>query len=204
MKRVDGFKVGIAWQGNPDHLRDEQRSAPLAAFEPLAKVPGVRLVSLQQGVGRKQLPELAGPLGVLDFADQVEDFADTAAIVSNLDMVISVDTSVAHLAGAMGLPVWVAIQFLPDGGGCWSARIAPGIPPCGFSASAPGRLGRRLRAHGRSSTTAREWPRVNAVKPIKLAGILRDAGLLLDRFRRPEPLAGLFGPRNRSARAASR
>ncbi len=114
LEQVDGFKVGIAWQGNPDHLRDQQRSAPLVAFEPLAKIPGVRLVSLQQGIGRAQLPELAGPMGVLDLSDRVEDFADTAALVSNLDLVISVDTSVAHLAGAMGVPVWVAIQLLPE------------------------------------------------------------------------------------------
>ncbi len=71
-------------------------------------------MSLQKGTGREQLQALAGRLQVLDLADEIEDFADTAALMSNLDMVISVDTSVAHLAGAMGIPVWVAIQFLPE------------------------------------------------------------------------------------------
>ncbi len=114
LRAVEGFKIGIAWQGNPDHNRDRQRSAKLAAFEPLARVPGVRLVSLQKGKGREQLAEHADRLGVLDLSDQVEDYADTAAIVSHLDLVIAVDTSVVHLAGAMGMPVWVALPFLPE------------------------------------------------------------------------------------------
>ena len=111
---IGGFKVGIAWQGNPDHRRDRQRSAPLLTFAPLAKVPGVRLVSLQKGTAREQLRELADCLQVLDLTDEMKDFADTAALLSNLDLVIAVDTAVAHLAGAMGIPVWVAIPFLPE------------------------------------------------------------------------------------------
>ena len=107
---VEGFKVGIAWQGNPDHTRDRRRSVPLRAFAPLAGVPGVRLVSLQKGPGREQLPDL----GVLDLANHLEDFADTATLMSNLDLVITVDTAVAHLAGAVGIPVWVALPLDPD------------------------------------------------------------------------------------------
>ena len=67
---VEGLKVGIAWQGNPEHTRDRRRSVPLLAFAPLAGVPGVRLVSLQKGPGREQLPDLADRLGVLDMADR--------------------------------------------------------------------------------------------------------------------------------------
>ena len=78
LRCVVGFKVGIAWQGNPDHKRDRGRSVPLQAFEPLSAIPGVRLVSLQKGPGREQLPELADRLGVLDLTDRLEDFADTA------------------------------------------------------------------------------------------------------------------------------
>ena len=111
---VRGFRVGIAWQGNPEHKRDRRRSVPLLAFAPLAGVPGVRLVSLQKGPGCEQLPDLANRLGVLDLADQIEDFADTAAVMSNLDLVITVDTAVAHLAGALDIPVWVALPFVPD------------------------------------------------------------------------------------------
>ncbi len=111
---VADFKVGIAWQGNPGHKRDRQRSVPLAAFAPLAEAPGVRLVSLQKGPGHEQLTELAERLRVLDLTDELEDFADTAALLSNLDLVITVDTAVAHLAGAMGIPVWVALPIVPD------------------------------------------------------------------------------------------
>ncbi len=111
---VEGFKVGIAWQGNPEHTRDRRRSVRLLAFAPLAGLPGVRLVSLQKGKGREQLPELANRLGVLDLTDRLNDFTDTAALLSQLDLVITVDTAVAHLAGALGVPVWVALAFDPD------------------------------------------------------------------------------------------
>lgn len=111
---VRELKVGIAWQGNPEHQLDRRRSVPLLAFAPLADVPGVRLVSLQKGPGREQLSDLADRLGVLDVADRLVDFADTAAVISNLDLVITVDTAVAHLAGALGIPVWVALPLIPD------------------------------------------------------------------------------------------
>ena len=87
---------------------------PLRTFAPLAGISGVRLVSLQKGPGREQLSELADRMEVLDLADELVDFADTAALMSNLDLVITVDTAVAHLAGAMGLPVWVVLPLFPD------------------------------------------------------------------------------------------
>ena len=114
LRGVEGFKVGIAWQGNPEHTRDRRRSVPLHAFAPLACVPGVRLVSLQKGPGREQLPDLAYRLGLLDMTDRLKDFADTAALISHLDLVITVDTAVAHLAGALGIPVWLALPLTPD------------------------------------------------------------------------------------------
>jgi hypothetical protein len=111
---VEGFKVGIAWQGNQQHPLDQRRSVPLRTFAPLAGIPGVQLVSLQKGPGREQLIELADRMEVLDLADELVDFADTAALMSNLDLVITVDTAVTHLAGAMGLPVWVVLPSFPD------------------------------------------------------------------------------------------
>ena len=111
---IEGFKVGIAWQGNQQHALDQRRSVPLRTFAPLAGISGVRLVSLQKGPGREQLSELADRMEVLDLADELVDFADTAALMSNLDLVITVDTAVAHLAGAMGLPVWVVLPLFPD------------------------------------------------------------------------------------------
>ena len=71
-------------------------------------------MSLQKGAGREQLPELADRLHLLDLADELEDFADTAALLSNLDLVITVDTAVAHLAGALGITVWLALPIVPD------------------------------------------------------------------------------------------
>jgi Flp pilus assembly protein TadD len=110
----DGFKVGIAWQGNPQHLKDRHRSFPLDQFEPLARLDGVRLVSLQTGYGTEQLANVADRLRVIDLGSRFEDVMDSAAVLSSVDLVITPDTSVAHLAGALGVPVWVALPFAPD------------------------------------------------------------------------------------------
>ncbi len=110
----DGFKIGIAWQGNPDHKKDRHRSFRLDRFEALARMPGVRLFSLQVGSGNKQLDAVSDRFGVTDLGSRVDDFMDTAALVQHLDLVITPDTSLAHLAGALGLPVWVAIPFASD------------------------------------------------------------------------------------------
>jgi len=115
---VSGFKVGICWQGDPGHKNDRRRSVPLAQFAPLAKVPGLRLVNLQKGSGSEQWTALAGHWPVVDLPGQAEEpsqaWVDTAALVCALDLVITVDTAVAHLAGALGVPVWVALPFSPD------------------------------------------------------------------------------------------
>jgi tetratricopeptide (TPR) repeat protein len=122
------FKVGIAWQGSPTHLWDRQRSIPLEKFATLAQVPGVRLISLQHGHGREQAKAVADRFAVLDCCDREDsgpDFADTAAVVKNLDLVITCDTSLAHLAGALGVPVWVALSHAPD----WRWQLNRGDSP---------------------------------------------------------------------------
>jgi Tfp pilus assembly protein PilF len=110
----DGFRIGIAWQGNPDHKKDRHRSFPLLKFEPLARVPGTRLFSLQQGHGMEQLAAAADHLVLRDLGPELQDFEDTAAVIRNLDLIVAPDTSLAHLAGALGTPVWVALPFAPD------------------------------------------------------------------------------------------
>ncbi|MGN6727344.1 MAG: tetratricopeptide repeat protein [Tepidisphaeraceae bacterium] len=117
LAKMPGLKVGIVWQGNPEHKGDKNRSIPLTTFEPLAKVPGVTLVSLQKNFGVEQIAGLQGRFSLTDFggiSENCDGFIRTAAIIASLDLVISADTSVAHLAGAMGVPVWVALQTSPD------------------------------------------------------------------------------------------
>jgi hypothetical protein len=108
------FRVGIGWQGSPLHPADRRRSVPVSFFRPLAAVPGVRLYSLQKGTGAEQLGGPHGRFPAEDLSPRLADFADTAAVMKNLDLVITVDTALAHLAGALGLPVWVALPFAPD------------------------------------------------------------------------------------------
>jgi tetratricopeptide (TPR) repeat protein len=114
---VKGLKVGIAWQGNPQYRGDRQRSIALAQFAGLAKIPGVTLVSLQKGHGAEQAAALKDEVPVLDlgsFDDEAGAFMDTAAIMKNLDLVICSDSAIVHLAGALGVPVWLALPFNPD------------------------------------------------------------------------------------------
>jgi tetratricopeptide (TPR) repeat protein len=107
-----GFKVGLVWQGNPRHLRDRMRSIPLPTLAPpLANVDGVRLFSLQKHHGRDQT---TGVPQVQDLDAELTTFEETAAAISALDLVISVDTSVAHLAGALGRPVWTLLGLATD------------------------------------------------------------------------------------------
>jgi tetratricopeptide (TPR) repeat protein len=120
-----GLRVGLCWAGGarPDqpiaHAIDKRRSLPLEAFGPLAAIPGVTLYSLQKGPPAAQLLEVQargwpGP-PIVDLTGELKDFADTAALVANLDLVISCDTSTAHLAGGLGAPVWILNRF----DACW-------------------------------------------------------------------------------------
>ncbi len=112
------FKIGVAWQGNPKFGHDKLRSIPVARFEPLAALPGVRLFSLQKGFGSEQLREVGDRVPVVDWTTNVDEgpgaFMDTAALMQNLDLVITSDTAVAHLAGALAVPVWLALPFAAD------------------------------------------------------------------------------------------
>lgn len=107
-----GLRVGLVWAGNPNHTNDQNRSIPLRELAPLWQVEGVHFYSLQMGAGVAQLTEAAGPL--IDLTAGVEDFADTAARLMNLDLLIAVDTSVAHMAGALGRPTWMMVPYVPD------------------------------------------------------------------------------------------
>ena len=110
-----GFRIGINWQGFRGRFEDKGRSLPLSAFAPLAAVPGVRLISLQKGDGQDQIAAAGFVVETLDGLDDGPDaFLDTAAVMAGLDLIVTSDTSIAHLAGALGRPVWVALRRVPD------------------------------------------------------------------------------------------
>ena len=111
-ERNGNSRAGIVWAGNPMHPNDRRRSIPLDAFEPLAKISGVEWYSLQYGP-RASDPAPPG-FELRRFGEAMADMSDTAAIVAQLDLVITIDTGVAHLAGAMGVPVWLLLPWRPD------------------------------------------------------------------------------------------
>jgi hypothetical protein len=111
---LDNLRVGIAWAGNPHHKGDATRSMPLEALAPLTNIPGISLISLQKGAGTEQLAPLKDRLPLEDAASAHADMLETAALVRTLDLVLSVDTSIAHLAGAMAKPVWIMLPWVAD------------------------------------------------------------------------------------------
>jgi hypothetical protein len=126
-----GFRIGIAWQGKSGWSTDKGRSIPLAAFAPLASVPGVRLVSLQKHEGTEQLSGLPQGMApdVLAGLDEGPDaFIDTAAVMANMDLVVTSDTAIAHLAGALGKRVWLALKKVPDWRWMMTRQDSPWYP----------------------------------------------------------------------------
>ncbi len=118
LDQYPGRKIGVCWQGNPQHKEDAKRSLNMGSLTPWTQVAGVRLVSLQVGDGEVRYAEKAKSLGMLDpglLADeQGETFRELAALMSELDLVISVDTALVHLAGALGVTTWVCLAHVPD------------------------------------------------------------------------------------------
>lgn len=110
-----GLKVGLIWAGNPEFKADRLRSPGLKAFRSLCDLPGITLFALQKGAGRDDLKDADWlPPHFVDLNEQIEDFADTAAIMMNLDLIITSCTGPAHLAGALGRQTWTVIPFSPD------------------------------------------------------------------------------------------
>lgn len=127
----DYFKVGIVWAGNPQHPNDAIRSCRLNRFRAIHDLPGVKLFSLQKDKRHRQyrystesvdLTEKCEDMKIVDMADQMNTFEDTAAILKSLDLVVSVDTSVVHLAGAIGTPCWAMIPYNTD----WRWKLTGG------------------------------------------------------------------------------
>jgi hypothetical protein len=115
--RLDGLaprgmrRVGLVWAGRPTHKNDRRRSTTLDALAPLFDAPGTAFVVLQKGPAQRQVGRYRGPAPLIHLSTEIETFADTMAAIEALDLVLTVDTSVAHLAGAMGRPVWVMLPW---------------------------------------------------------------------------------------------
>lgn len=107
-------RIGIVWSGRPTHTNDDNRSTPLATFAPLAELAGVTLVSLQKGATQAQIGSYWGRAPLVNLGPEIQDYGDTMAIIENLELVVTVDTSVGHLTGAMGKPVWIMLPYAPD------------------------------------------------------------------------------------------
>lgn len=117
IKALAGYKVGLCWQGSKTFIGDKHRSIPLKHFAPLGRVDGVHLISLQKGFGEEQIAENRGLIAITQLEgldDEGGAMMDTAAVMQHLDLVITSDTAIAHLAGCMGIPVWVALSTAAD------------------------------------------------------------------------------------------
>lgn len=132
LSRFREFKVGIAWQGSAKYAGDCFRSIALAEFAPLAQLPGVRLISLQKGFGSEQIAKVADRFFVNDLGSSLDKqrgaFVDTAAAMTAVDLVITSDTAAAHLAGAIGVPVWLALDATPEWRWLLERRDSPWYP----------------------------------------------------------------------------
>jgi tetratricopeptide (TPR) repeat protein len=113
LKSFPGQRIGLVWGGSPNHVNDHNRSCPLKTLQPLFQIPGLRWFSLQKGKSVEQLSSV--PSGTLiDLSPDLKSYSDTAAALQAIDLLITVDTSVAHLAGALNRPVWVLLPYAPD------------------------------------------------------------------------------------------
>jgi tetratricopeptide (TPR) repeat protein/glycosyltransferase involved in cell wall biosynthesis len=113
IEMMDGFRVGISWAGSPIHKNDKNRSCSLSLFYQLTQIKGVVLFSIQKGPACDDIRK-SDRMPVVDLCDLIDDFSDTATAIFHMDLIISVDTATAHLAGAMGIPTWIIIPYEPD------------------------------------------------------------------------------------------
>jgi hypothetical protein len=118
--RLDGLvpkgfrRIGVIWAGRPTHNNDRNRTALLADLAPIGNVPGIALLALQKGPKTGQAGGWYGRAPLVNLGAEIQDYDDTMAILANIEVLVTVDTSVAHLAGAMGRPAWIMLPFAPD------------------------------------------------------------------------------------------
>jgi tetratricopeptide (TPR) repeat protein len=136
---LPGKRIAFAWAGHAKHPNDRNRSTDLALWAPLLACEGVSYISIQRDLRSEDAEQLAGLPNVTHLGDQLDDMADTAAVIALADLTITVDTSVAHLAGALGRPLWVLLPFSPDWRWTLSGERSPWYPQARlFRQPAPG------------------------------------------------------------------
>jgi tetratricopeptide (TPR) repeat protein len=154
------LRVGFAWAGNPKYKADGQRSMSLQTLLPLLRMQGVNWISLQKGSAAEQLTDLPSDLFVWDSSRDDRDLAETAALIATLDLVITTDTCIAHLAGAMGKPVWILLPHLGDWRWMQDIETTPWYPTA-----------RLLRQQ-----TAGDWSEVMSLVIRELGGVVQIQG----------------------------
>ncbi len=171
-ERLDGLvprgsrRIGIAWAGRPTHSNDDNRSTALATFAPLAELPGISLISLQKGAVQAQIGRYWGRAPLVNLGPEIRDYADTMAIIECLELVVTVDTSVAHLAGAMGKPVWIMLPYAPDWRWLLGREDSPWYPSA--------RLFRQSESRDWQPVIARIATEIERAKPKSLRKSQRD------------------------------
>lgn len=128
LDQLPGPRIGLTWRGNPGFANDRNRSMKLAALRPLIEGSAASFVSLQKGPAAAEIAENGWRDRILDLGPELTDFADTAAVIAGLDLVVSVDTAVAHLAGSLRRPTWILIPFVPDWRWLFARRDSPWYP----------------------------------------------------------------------------
>jgi len=133
------LKIGLAWAGSAKEEKLRHRSCPLDMFYPLARLDNTTFYSLQKGDASKQVKNPPEGMKLIDYTEEINDFSDTAAFIENLDLIISVDTAVAHLAGALGRPIWTLLPFAVDSRWLLNREDSPWYPTMRlFRQSSPG------------------------------------------------------------------
>ena len=133
------LRAGLAWAGNPRYKADHQRSTSLETLLPLLRMPGITWISLQKGPAAEQLKTLCDDVFVWDGSSGESDLAEAAALIATLDLVVTTDTCIAHLAGAMGKPVWILLPHLADWRWMQQRETTPWYPTAKlFRQNAPG------------------------------------------------------------------
>jgi hypothetical protein len=164
--RKDGLRIGLAWAGNPRYKADGERSMRLSTLLPLLRTMNAKWISLQKGEAAEQLAGLPGDVCVWDGSSGERDLAETAALVAGLDLVITTDTCIAHLAGAMDKPVWILLPHLSDWRWMQESETTPWYPSArlfrqraigdwqGVIERVSGELGAFARCGGRAGNAA--------------------------------------------------